>query len=119
MTLSTRALVVASITGTVLQLLMVVAGHYDTSITIFFPIGGMGFSLVAGLIYTSKARPVATMDAVLGGLLAGAICAFIGIFAAHLWGDVPASLLLLGTLSSAVTGALGGWIGRFFAGYRG
>lgn len=112
---SVRALTIASIIGTVLQLAMVLAGHYNTSFASFFAIGGMGFSLVAGAVYAFNARPTVTTDAIVGGLLAGAICAFIGIFASHLLGDVPASLLLLGTLSSAVTGALGGWIAHLFA----
>ena len=114
MTLSTRALVVASIIGTVLQLAMIVAGHYNASFASLFAIGGMGFSLIAGVIYALNARPTAATDAIVGGLFAGAICAFIGIFASYLLGDVPASLLLLGTVSSAFTGAIGGWIGRLF-----
>lgn len=112
---STRALTIASIIGTVLQLAMILAGHYNTSFARFFAIGGMGFSLIAGVIYTLNARPTVATDAIIGGLLAGAICAFIGIFASHLLGDVPASLLLLGTVSSAFTGALGGWIGHLVA----
>ena len=74
----------------------------------------MGFSLIAGLIYAMNARPAALGDALIGGLIAGAICAFIGILASYLLKDVPASLLIMGTLSSAVTGAIGGWIGRLF-----
>lgn len=115
MILSTRAVVVAGIAGTVLQLGMIVAGHYYKSVAGFFPIGGMGFSLIAGVIYTVSSRAAAAASAAIGGLLAGAICAFIGILAGYLWGDVPASLLLLGTLSSAATGAIGGWAGRRFA----
>jgi hypothetical protein len=51
-----------------------------------------------------------------GGLLAGATCALIGIFVSYMLGDVPVTLLLLGTVSSAVTGAIGGWLGRFLVG---
>jgi hypothetical protein len=55
-----------------------------------------------------------TSAAVVGGLVAGAVCALIGIFVSYVLGDVPASLLALGTVSSAVTGAFGGWVGRLF-----
>ena len=79
-----------------------------------FAVGGMGFSLVAGLLYAIMAKGGTTSSLALGGLVAGAVCAFIGIFVSHLLGDVPASLLVLGTVSSAVTGAIGGWIGKFF-----
>jgi hypothetical protein len=52
------------------------------------------------------------MDAVTGGTIAGAVCALLGILVSFLLGDVPATLLALGTISSAVTGAIGGAIGR-------
>jgi TRAP-type mannitol/chloroaromatic compound transport system permease large subunit len=35
------------------------------------------------------------------------LCAFAGILVSYLPGDVPARVLLLGTLSSAVTGVVG------------
>jgi len=55
-----------------------------------------------------------TGSAILGGVLAGGLCALIGIAVSYLLKDVPASLLALGTLSSAVTGAVGGWLGTLF-----
>jgi hypothetical protein len=116
MTLDTRSLVIASIVGTVLQLAMVIAGHYDARIAKLFAVGGMGFSLVAGVLYAWLARPAGAGDATLGGTIAGAVCAFLGILVSRLLGDVPTSLLLLGTISSAVTGAIGGWLGRLLVG---
>lgn len=50
-----------------------------------------------------------------GGALAGGTGAFVGILVSHLLGDVPASLLLLGTISSVVTGAIGAALGMLFA----
>src|SRR5438067_1943193 len=104
--MNTRALTTATAIGTVLQLAMVSAGHVSPIVKALFAIGGMGFSLVAGVIYARAAAPTSRGDAVVGGLLAGAICAFIGILGSYLLGDVPASLLGVGTLSSAVTGAI-------------
>jgi hypothetical protein len=75
----------------------------------------MTLSLIAGVIYAALARGSSTGSAVTGGVLAGAICALIGIAVSYALKDVPASLLALGTLSSAVTGAIGGWAGKFFA----
>ena len=112
---NSRALVLATVIGTVLQIVMVVAGHSNKSIAALFAVGGMGFSLIAGLIYAMMAKGGTTSSLALGGLIAGAVCAFIGIFVSHLLGDVPATLLLLGTVSSAVTGAIGGVIGKFVA----
>jgi len=92
----------------------VVSGHTNKTIAGLFAVGGMGFSLVAGLIYRVIAR-TGNANGTVGGMLAGGICALIGIAVSYLYGDVPASLLALGTISSIVTGALGGWLGGFLA----
>ena len=109
--MSSRALVVSSLVGTLLQIAMVVAGHSNDAIKALFAVGGMGLSLVAGVLYARLAHAPTRGKAAAGGAAAGAICAFLGILVSYLLGDVPASLLALGTLSSAVTGALGGLLG--------
>jgi hypothetical protein len=111
--MNTRALVVATVVGTILQVGMVLLAHSNKSVASLTPFGGMGFSLIAGLIYAWIARGSGASALAMGGALSGGICAFIGILIFHLMGDAPASLLALGTLSSVVTGAIGGWIGRF------
>jgi hypothetical protein len=116
--LSTRSLVIATLIGTILQVLMVVIGHSNPGIKSLYAVGGMGISLIAGILYTVVSTEVILRDNIVAGLIAGAVCAFVGIFVSCLLGDVPASLLLLGTASSAVTGALGGWIGRLFSSGR-
>ena len=105
-----RALVIATVVGTVLQVAMVVSGHTMNSVKDLFAVGGMGISLLAGVAYAQLASPTRNASPTLGGLLAGGLCALIGIAVSYLLGDVPASLLALGTLSSAVTGAVGGWV---------
>lgn len=65
---------------------MVVVGHSNRSISKLFAIGGMSLSLVAGVIHAALARGGTTGSVVMG----------------------------LGTLSSAVTGAIGGWLGSRF-----
>src|SRR5512141_1165245 len=114
--INSRAVTIASIVGTVLQVGMVVAGHSNDSVKSMFAVGGMGLSLVAGLIYAfltpTAERTLGPLAA--GGAIAGGVCAFIGILVSHFMGDVPASLLLLGTVSSIVTGAIGGAIGKAF-----
>ena len=116
---NTRAVTVATVAGTVLQLAMVLAGHSNASIAAMFAPVGMGISLVAGVIYASQARGSSAGSAALGGLVAGGLCALIGIAVSYALGDVTATILGLGTLSSAVTGAIGGLIGRVvFGGAR-
>jgi hypothetical protein len=112
--LNIHALAIATAIGTILQLAMVVSGHTNKTIAGLFAVGGMGISLVAGLIYGANVSTGLSGRGI-GGMLAGGICAFIGIAVSYRYGDVPASLLILGTVSSMVTGALGGWLGRFLA----
>jgi hypothetical protein len=105
--MQTRALLIATAAGAVLQLAMVLAGHQNVAVANLFAVGGMGISLLAGVLYAVLARPGARGGA-LGGALAGGACALIGIAVSYGLGDVAAMLLALGTLSSAVTGAIGG-----------
>jgi hypothetical protein len=107
------ALVRATGIGLLLQVLMVVAGHYVPAIAALFAIGGMGFSGLAGWLY-GRAAPEGR-QALIGGGLAGGLCAVVGIGISVLLGDVPASLLGLGTASSVVTGLVGAGIATFFA----
>ncbi|MEP6732230.1 MAG: hypothetical protein ABJE10_16410 [bacterium] len=111
--LNTRAVTVATVVGTVLQLAMVLAGHSNSSVANMFAVVGMAISLVAGVIYAAQARGASGGSLALGGLIAGGLCALLGIIVSYLLGDVPAMILAVGTLSSAVTGALGGWLGGF------
>jgi hypothetical protein len=98
------------IIGTVLQLAMVISGHWIEFIKLnVFTIGGMAISLLAGVIYARRARTTRGQSALYGAVVGG-VCALIGIIVSFALGDVTASILILGTLSSAVTGAIGGAI---------
>ena len=104
-----RALWRATLVGTVLQVGMVVGGHYLPVLKNLYAPGGMIISGLAGWLFgyfSGGARALAAA----GGLFAGAACAFLGILESFYLGDVPATLLLLGTASSAVTGAIGGFL---------
>jgi hypothetical protein len=105
-----RALWRATLIGTVLQVSMVVAGHYAPAIKSLYAPGGMLISGAAGWLFGRLSGSGRGVSAV-GGLFAGAACAFLGILESFYLGHVPASLLLLGTASSAVTGAIGGLLG--------
>ncbi len=109
----TRALIVATVVGTVLQVAMVIIGHTNPAVAALFAAGGMLISLLAGAAYVAFARGSGSAP-VFGATIAGAVGALIGIAVSWQLGDVPASLLALGTASSAVTGAIGGWIARRF-----
>ncbi len=116
--LSNRGLVWATGIGTVLQLLMVLAGHASPDIARFFPEGGMAISLAAGVLYTVIGVEAITMENVAGGAIAGGACALLGTVVSRALGDVPLSVLMIGTVSGVITGAAGGWIGRLFSSGR-
>jgi hypothetical protein len=71
----------------------------------------MGISALAGWLAMRGHRAGASAAAGQGAI-AGGICAVIGIGVSVLLGDVPPSLLALGTASSVVTGMLGGMFAR-------
>jgi hypothetical protein len=118
MKLNSRALMTATVIGIVLQLTMVFVGHSSADVKNLFAPIGMALSLIAGILYTVISTEVVVRDNVIGGLIAGAVCALIGIAVSCALGDVAPMILVLGTASSAVTGAIGGWIGRLFSSGR-
>ena len=106
-----QTLIRATVIGLVLQLIMVVAGHFNASIAQCFGIVGMLISLIAGAIYVRTTRG-SWGDSLIGGALAGGICALIGIAVSCALGDVDAGVLVYGTLGSAVAGLVGGTIAK-------
>jgi hypothetical protein len=100
-----------TLVATAAQVGMVVAGHYSPAVAGGFALGGMAISLFAGLFYARLAAN-AWPSSLIGGLLAGAACAFLGIGVSVLLGDVPPSLLAFGTAGSAVAGLIGGAAGK-------
>lgn len=107
-----RTLINATIIGLVFQLIMVVSGHFIPLIKEQgFAIGGMLISLLAGVIYLRSTRG-SWSDSLVGGALAGGICALIGIAVSFGLGDVDAGVLVFGTIASAVAGVIGAAIAK-------
>lgn len=107
-----RSILGPTLIGTGLQLLMVVVGHYSPAVQQMFAAGGMGISALAGVLAAVGSRPASLGSAAGQGAVAGGVCAFVGILVSHLLGDVPAAVLGFGTAGSAVTGAIGGLVGK-------
>ena len=106
------SLIIATVIGLALQLAMVLIGHYVPAIREKgFAVGGMFFSLVAGLLYARMAQ-TGWGGALGGGALAGGLCAILGIAVSTALGDVPPMILAMGTAASAVTGLIGGAVGK-------
>ena len=106
--INSRAFYIAATIGTILQALMVLVGHSNATVAGLFAVGGMGISLLGGLTYAALSSDKSAKALAAGGATAGGVCALVGILLSFALGDVPALILVMGTLSSAVTGAIGG-----------
>lgn len=110
------AILRATLVGTVLQVVMVIAGHFIPWIAIHvFMFGGMTISAIAGYLYAHDVAKSYGLAA-LGGAIAGGVCALLGIAVSIMLGDTQPFILVVGTVSSAVTGAIGGVFGRMSIG---
>jgi hypothetical protein len=97
--------------GTEAQLAMVIIGHWVAFIKHDgFATGGMLISTLAATLFARDARLPRGRSA-LWGAVVGGVCALVGILVSVALGDVSALILLVGTASCAVTGAIGGAIG--------
>lgn len=109
-----NALVTATAIGTVLQVAMVVIGHFVPAVAALFGPLGTLLSLVAGVLY-ARLSGAALGPAATGGAIAGAACALIGVAISLALGDVTAVILAIGTVSGIVAGAIGGAAGSFLS----
>jgi len=105
-----ESLVPMSVIGTILQLGMIVGGHFNEFIrNNVFAVGGMLISLIVGAMWArSHARTKGAAAG--GGAIVGGACALIGIVVSVGLGDTAPMILAIGTVSSMVTGAIGGVI---------
>jgi hypothetical protein len=105
-----------TIIATVVQLAMVVSGHYVEFIkNNVFAIGGMLISLVFAACWV-RGGATGWAHAAWGGVVVGGVCALIGIAVSCALGDVEAAVLGFGTAGSAVAGLIGGTVAYAVAG---
>ena len=110
--MDTKSLIIATLVGTVLQIAMIAIGHYVPFVRDkVFMLGGLALSLIAGVIYAKLAGGTWPLS-LAGGAIAGGVCALIGIAASVALKDTPPMILVVGTLSSVVTGLIGGALGK-------
>ncbi len=108
----------AAITGIILQLTLVIVGHYvDWIKANAYEFGGMMISGVAGLLYARDYAKGYARGA-LGGAIAGGACGLIGICTANILGDVPLLALPIGGAIVILIGAIGGLFGQIAANIR-
>lgn len=100
--------------GTVLQVLMVVIGHFVPSLQQagLFPIGGTLIGLLTGLL-AGRATPGAAVGTLAtNGAVAGGVAGALGSLVSTALGDVPLANIAIAGGSTAVTGALGALVSR-------
>lgn len=109
-----KVLITNTVIGAALQVVMIVAGQYLPAVQAYYPIVGTLISLVAGLLYARAAKG-GWGDSLVGGAIAGGVCALLGIAMSWALGQVPLSTFLIGGSASAVGGLVGGAIGKLIA----
>lgn len=112
--MNTKALIQALIVATVLQLAMVLTGHWVVFVKDNLFAGlGTGISIAGALMYVLTDRPGWLWGGI-GGAIAGGVSAAIGIVVSHMLGDVPESTLYIGTTASTVAGLVSGAVCGLF-----
>ena len=94
--------------NTVLQTVMVVAGHYSEAVLNLSAILGVGIPFLIAIGYGALGSR-SYKEAAKGAFIFSFVGAAIGVVVAILMGDQPWLLLTFAPLSSGVTGVLGGY----------
>ncbi len=113
-----NALLRAGVVCAVLQIVLVVVGHFSPPVLQMVAILGTLLSLVCGVLYVRWAGPGALGRSIWGAALAGGGGALVGIAVSVMLRDTPVPVLALGTLISAVGGGIGGAGAHVMSGRR-
>jgi membrane protein YqaA with SNARE-associated domain len=109
---SRGALTKATITGTILQVAMVVLGHWVEPIRNNFAIIGSLIGLATGFLFGKWSNRPARMGSASGGAIAASVSSFLGTVVSYGLGDILGNVIGIGTLSGLVTGLIGGAVGH-------
>ena len=110
---ASNPMVKSAIVGIVLQVIMVVVGHYVPAVANLFPVAGTGIGGIAGILNGLWSANAPHPGAAGGGAVAGGAGGLLGTLLSTVLGDVPTSTIAVGTGSTAVAGAIGALIGKF------
>ena len=106
----------ATTIGTVLQVLMVVGGHYMPQLAQLFPVLGTALGGITGLLFGLFRKGATGGTLAGGGAAAGGIGGLLGSVVSMAMGDVPGATVGIATGSTIVAGAIGGFLGKFLGG---
>jgi hypothetical protein len=102
--------------GTILQVLMVVGGHFMPQLAQLFPVLGTGLGGLTGLLFALFNKGATGGALAGGGAAAGGIGGLLGSAISMAMGDVPGATVGIATGSTAVAGAIGGFLGKLLGG---
>lgn len=106
------ALMKATVTGTLLQVAMVVLGHFVPAIAQGFAIVGTALGAVTGFLFAKWGGRATRMGSATGGALAGGVAGLLGSIVSAAMGDVDVRTVGIATISTVVAGLLGGAVGH-------
>ncbi|HEY4125569.1 MAG TPA: hypothetical protein VGM36_13205 [Rhizomicrobium sp.] len=105
----------ATLVGIVMEVVLVVAGHYVPWVELHvFQFGGMMIAAIAGYLYGMDSAKGWGASS-LGGAISGGTCGIIGIAVAVVLQEMPMIGLIVGTLICILTGTVGGLFGQMAA----
>ena len=108
----------AAVTGIVLQIAMIVIGHYIAWVRAnAWEFGGMMISGLAGLFYARDFAKGYAKGA-LGGAIVGGTAGLIAVSVANILQDEPLIAIPVATAVTTLTGAIGGLFGQMGANIR-
>lgn len=108
----------ATITGIILQITMIIIGHYVSWVRDnAYEFGAMMISGLAGLLYARDFAKGYAKGA-FGGAIAGGTSGIIAVCAANILGDVPLIAVPIGGAVTILIGAIGGLFGQMAANIR-
>jgi hypothetical protein len=106
----------ATTIGTILQVLMVVGGHFMPQLAQLFPVLGTGLGGLTGLLFALFNKGATGGALAGGGAAAGGIGGLVGSAISMAMGDVPGATVGIAAGSTAVAGAIGAILGKLLGG---
>jgi hypothetical protein len=115
--MNTASLTKGAAIGTVLQTLMVVAGHFMSPEQqgLLFPIAGSAIGVITGWLSAGGTRAMTVGSTAAQGAMAGGVAGALGSLVSTALGDVPLGNIAIAGGSTLVAGAIGAAIGRAMA----
>jgi hypothetical protein len=95
--------------GTVIQIGLVVAGHYSDAVYALWPVPSLATSVVTSIAYAIHIRR-SFVDSAWHGAMVGGLCTFVGTALAAVLADTPALQIATVTLAAIAAGAVVGWL---------